>query len=416
MDPGQVNPLERYNAPSMLKIKASEESELRNNTLSPVSSLHPELFAAIFSFLCLPGASSLDGEPDHHLERLRVSHVCHQWRQIALNLPLLWSHVDFNTLSLAGAAEILFRAKSVPLYLDASIFGRRWDNIRFRTFQRELQAHVPCIYRLRTSAEPAQLRSTLEGLVSPAPTLEYLSLSSHSTRDDDRRYVERVSIPDTLFDGSTPRLSWLDLRNCGINWNSPLLKGLKYLEIFKPSPCARPKLTVWLDALGEMPQLKALTLHEAAPIPPPFPADVERTVSIPSLTHLDILGSPRGCTLALAHLDLPALTCLCLAALSCDLSSGGVQSLLPYITRHSMDPRTPNLFRVCLSALESATETSLHGLYPISTLRYTTRPPCSLRSILHARHSPSGAMPGLFSMNVWRSSTWRWRAFPWTVR
>jgi hypothetical protein len=294
--------------------------KLRHNAQhSPVSSLPPEVFAAIFSLLCLPGASSPSGSPDHHLARLRVSHVCHQWREIALNQPLLWSHVDFTTLSLAGAAEILNRAKSVPLYLDARVFGRRWDNIRLSTFRKELQARVPYIRHLRTSAEPAHLRSTLEGLVSPAPNLEYLSLSSHSARRE-RSIVERGSITVTLFDGSAPRLSWLELRNCGISWNSPLLKGLKYLEIFTPSAHARPNLTVWLDALDEMPQLKTLTLHSASPIAPPFPSDVERTVLLPSLTHLDILASPEDCTLALAHLDLPALTCLCLAATSFQLS------------------------------------------------------------------------------------------------
>ncbi|KAN0124576.1 hypothetical protein V8E53_010694 [Lactarius tabidus] len=321
----------------------SEESilaRLRHNALSPISSLPPEVFAAIFSLLCLPGASSPGGGPDHHIARLLVSHVCHQWREMALNQPLLWSHVDFTTLSAAGAAEILNRAKSVPLHLDASVFGRQWDKIRFSTFQKEVQTRVPYIRHLRTSAEPAQLHSTLEGLVSPAPTLEYLSLSSHSTRPDERGILERMSISDTLFDGSTPRLSWLELRNCGISWNSPLFKGLKYLEIFTPSPHERPKLTVWLDALEEISQLKALTLHKASPIPPPFPSDVERTVSLPSLTRLDILGTPGDCTLALAHFDLPALTCLCVTALDCHLpSENHVQNLLPYIARHSRGPQ-----------------------------------------------------------------------------
>jgi hypothetical protein len=343
MDLRQVNSLKHLQQAINTDLKSLKESALArlcHNSLSPVSSLPPEVFTAIFSLLCLPGASSQGGRPDRHLARLHVSHVCHQWREIALNHPLLWSHVDFTTLSSAAAAEILVRAKSVPLYLDASIFGRRWDNIRFSAFQRELQACVPYIHHLRTSAEPTQLRSTLEGLVSPAPILEYLSLSSHSTRRNKRSIVERVSIPDTLFDGFTPRLSCLELRNCGISWNSPLLKGLKYLEILTPSAHARPKLTVWLDALDEMPQLKTLTLHSTtSPIAPPFPADVKRTVSLPSLTRLDILASPGDCALALAHLDLPALTCLCLTAISNLLSSSAVEKLLPYITRHSHGPQ-----------------------------------------------------------------------------
>jgi hypothetical protein len=87
-------------------------SRLRRNALSPISSLPPEVVAAVFSLLCPP---SLERNPDHHLTRLRISNVCHQWREITLNHAFLWCHVDFTDLSLAGATEILARAKSVPL-------------------------------------------------------------------------------------------------------------------------------------------------------------------------------------------------------------------------------------------------------------------------------------------------------------
>jgi hypothetical protein len=151
---------------------------LERNALAPVSSLPPEVLAAIFSFLCLHGKPTLGGKPGHNLARVRLSHVCHQWREIALNQSLLWSHVDFTTLSLAGAAEILARAKSVPLYLEERISGQRWDNVRFSTFRKELQARIPRICHLGISAEPARIRSTLRALESPAPTLQYLSLFS----------------------------------------------------------------------------------------------------------------------------------------------------------------------------------------------------------------------------------------------
>ena len=97
----------------------------------------PEVFAAIFSSVCLHGKPSLGGKIGHNIARIRLSHVCHQWRAIALNQSLLWSHVDFTTLNLAGAAEILARAKSVPLYLEA---GGRWNDVRLRTIRKEIQA------------------------------------------------------------------------------------------------------------------------------------------------------------------------------------------------------------------------------------------------------------------------------------
>ena len=84
------------------EIKLLEESlralKLRRNALSPISSLPPEVFFTIFSLLCVPGTSSLGGgTSDYHRTRLHVSHVCHQWREIALDQPLLWSHANFFT-------------------------------------------------------------------------------------------------------------------------------------------------------------------------------------------------------------------------------------------------------------------------------------------------------------------------------
>ena len=101
MNPSQENSRESLQQAIDAEIKALEVStgirvlRLRRNALSPISTLPPEVLAAIFSLLCPP--SSPDRNPDHHIARLRVSHVCHQWRQIALNQPLLWSNVNFAT-------------------------------------------------------------------------------------------------------------------------------------------------------------------------------------------------------------------------------------------------------------------------------------------------------------------------------
>ncbi|KAF8257836.1 hypothetical protein EI94DRAFT_1756657 [Lactarius quietus] len=274
-----------------------------------------------------------------------ISHICHRWRDIALNQTVLWSHVYFNALSSAGMTEVLARAKSVPLYLEATrVSWRCWDEVQLSTLQTELEARVPHIRHLSITANYCHLRSTLGGLVLPAPTLEYLSLSSRGMPcASNRPPWDAISIPDNLFDGSTLRLSCLKLRNCDISWMSSLLNGLKYLEILTPSQHSRPELAVWLDTLNEMPQLNALTLDSASPIAPPFPFDVKRTVTLPSLTHLDISASEGDCALALAHLDLPTLTCLCLTIIiPYDRPNGsGVQGVLvlPYIVQHAHGPQ-----------------------------------------------------------------------------
>ena len=227
---------------------------------------------------------------------------------------------------------ILTRAKMVPLHLEARVQSGHWNHARFSSFQEELQRRISRTCHLVISAKTSYLRKTLGGLVSPAPALESLSLSSEEN-------WPRIAVPETLFGGTMPRLSFLELDTCGISWNSSLLKGLRSLDIRSPPANTRPSLSVWLGALSEMSQLKTLTLHSASPIAPPFPFDVERTVAIPSLTHLDISSSAKNCALALAHLELPALTWLCLTAILHFPYSEDVQEILPYVARHAHGPQ-----------------------------------------------------------------------------
>ncbi|KAH8981805.1 hypothetical protein EDB92DRAFT_2093869 [Lactarius akahatsu] len=203
MNPSQENSRENQRQPIDAEIRSLRR---RRNALAPISSLPPELFAAIFSFLRLPlSGTTLQGmEPDRQLSWLHVTHVCHQWRELALNQPFFWSHVDFTTLTPAGATEMLVRAKSVPLYFSLEAWAPKfyWDGTQFRTFQKELQSRVSHICQLAISAEPFSLERVLEGLVSPAPILEYLSLSGKKNKDR-----KRTSVTDTLFNGSTPKLT-----------------------------------------------------------------------------------------------------------------------------------------------------------------------------------------------------------------
>jgi hypothetical protein len=338
MNPIQSNSREFLQQAVDAEIKSLEESihvlKLRRNALSPISSLPSEIFATIFSLLCLPGIPSLGGEPGR---KLRISHVCHQWREIALNQPLLWSHVDFSTLSLTGATEILVRAKSVPLYMEVRV-PRNRSNDQYCRLLKKVNAHLPHIRHLSIGVEAAHICWGIETqLVLSAPILEYLSIFF---QDGTRNMRDWPNISDTLFGGSTPRLSCLQLCDCDISWNSPLFKCLTSLKIVSPSRNARPELAVWLDALDGIPQLKMLTLHSASPVAPPLPFNVERTVTLPSLTHLNIRDYLGDCALAIAHLVLPALTSLCLSAKN-DLLPNirDMEEVMSYIMRHAHGPQ-----------------------------------------------------------------------------
>jgi hypothetical protein len=318
------------------EIKSLEESlralRQRRNTLSPISSLPAEIIAGIFLLARLPDER---GRPD-----LRVSQVCRRWREIVLDYPVFWSHVDVTAIGPAGMTMMLARAKMAPLDLEANIPGYytyRWDDAGFLAFQKVLQAHISHIYRLRISAKSSHLQRTLEGLISPAPTLEHLSLSF------DKIYEEpsfQAYVPDNLFDSTTPKLSFLELSNCDISWKSPLLKGLKHLETIRLSEIVRPNLTDWLDTLDEMPQLKKLLIHSASPSAALIPfSHAERTVTLPSLVHLDISAPWYDCALALGHLILPSLTSLRVTASSGQPTVRKLRKLFPYVAQHTHGPQ-----------------------------------------------------------------------------
>ena len=185
------------------EIRSFEESvrvlKLRRNALQPISSIPPEILTAIFSFLCLSDVPSLRVKLAQNRTRLRISHVCHQWREIALNQPQLWSHVNFNITSPAGATEILARAQSAPLHMEIGVSGRH----RFDLFLREVRARLPHIRHLSIGADiniPRVYEGLKSALVSPAPSLEYLSLFCKEDKDEDFRMDRRC----LYLTGSTP--------------------------------------------------------------------------------------------------------------------------------------------------------------------------------------------------------------------
>ncbi|KAF8481691.1 hypothetical protein DFH94DRAFT_825642 [Russula ochroleuca] len=298
----------------------------RRNALAPISRLPPETLAAIFSLLPPPALFTFLCKG--HLAWICVTHVCRKWRETALNHPYLWSHINFTRLTPVAMAEILARTKMEPLYLGAAYFNL--SAAQLDTFEKQLEVHISHTRHLNISAH---LQSTLDRLVSPAPILEFLSLShaSHQYK------LPQVVIPINLFNGTVPSLTSLELENCNISWKSPLLKGLRTLKIFSPSTEARPKVEDWLGALNEMPQLETLILENATPIAPPavpLISEPSRAVTLPSLTRFHISASAKDCALALAHLMLPALTELHVDAKSHDGGGEDVRLIIPYVARN----------------------------------------------------------------------------------
>jgi F-box-like len=201
--------------------------KLRRNALVPISHLAPEVLEIIFSFLFLPEKfePSMTGGKRDRLAWLRVSHVCHRWREIALNQPRFWSRINFNTLTLAGVTCVLSRSKMAPLVLEANLSDVYWDWYRQDTFRKQLMDHISHISQLNIIADSLSLNSVFRKLVSPAPILDSLSVIVNNITSSGMEILTKIPLPLSLFDGMAPRLSILRLTQCEISWTSPLLKA-----------------------------------------------------------------------------------------------------------------------------------------------------------------------------------------------
>jgi hypothetical protein len=309
--------------------EVTQASKYRRNALVPISRLPPETLAEIFSFLSPPAC---DDEAYGYQSWLYVTHVCHRWREIAIHCPHLWSHINAYQLSPAGLTEILTRTKMAPLHLEMVGDITEWDD-----FERNLKAHISHTRHLRIAGD---FHAVLRRLTSSAPALEFLSLSN-----SDGAFV----ISDTLFNGTTPRLTGLELYGCDISWKSPLLRGLQTLEILNPSLAvvARSTLEDWLDALNGMPQLQTLTLQTPIFHYSDVPTDSvdllisepRRIITLPSLTKLYIHAPAMDCVLAFAHLVFPALISLYVHAESYWEDGEDVQLLIPHVARNAHGPQ-----------------------------------------------------------------------------
>ena len=266
--------------------RVTQELIYRRNALVPILRLPPETLVEIFSLL--PFAAD-DSEYVPHLAWIRVTHVCHRWREIALCSPCLWNHISFTKLTPTAIIEILARAKMSPLHFEGEITAR--SKARSNALGRQLKAHISHTRHLTISGE---FHTVLGRLKSPTPALVSLSLTRSR-----RPYISsQCIIPDSLFNGTAPKLTRLELLGCSIGWKSPLLKGLRNLKMKPPPAEETPELEDWLDALNEMSQLKTLILDNATPdktFDDPHIPEPQRTVTLPSLTHFDITAPAMDC-------------------------------------------------------------------------------------------------------------------------
>ncbi|KAJ7760560.1 hypothetical protein B0H16DRAFT_1532699 [Mycena metata] len=244
----------------------------RRNDLSSIGRLPPEMLSKIFLFVQSNTLSWIE----------EVSHICRHWRAVALNCPNLWCFPIFSRSKWAD--EMLKRSKMAPLSIRLDLDVMSITPGMLDAVHSSL-GHISRIAELElfvgNSIDSSPIHTMLN-ITDPAPYLHSLSLSSSGYNG------EHFAIPAAFLNGEAPRLCKLELIGFSIPWDSPLMSNnLVHLKIHDPGANGRPSsMTELVEALGRIPLLETLELHNALPTA----SEGVTSVSVPSirisLSHL----------------------------------------------------------------------------------------------------------------------------------
>ncbi|KAF8881250.1 hypothetical protein BD779DRAFT_1675556 [Infundibulicybe gibba] len=281
----------------------------RRPSRSPsITTFPPELLETIFTFLTLHDMEYSSGSSPEIAVRA-ASQVCQHWRRAAFGCHRLWGAViDYNKHHPRWIRELQARSRDAPLDIRATLFPSKPAMV---------QALIQVLERIHTCRSLclgmptiSLLRSILPSIQRPAQDLEVFRL-----------YVTGSiggKLPETLFDGSAPRLREFVIRGSAIDLRAPVLQHLT-CSAFQTSLPIRSPVSEWLSTLGRMPNIEVLDLRQV------FSASTGscNPIRLAKLFDLNIEDYLLPCGIFLANLHSPGvihLTTKCEALPGTDLS------------------------------------------------------------------------------------------------
>ncbi|KAF9482638.1 hypothetical protein BDN70DRAFT_918989 [Pholiota conissans] len=255
----------------------------RRNVLIPISCIPSEILEHIFSFV---GCQSTVTDPvarasQQHLERVALTHVCRQWRSIAVNSSSLWVSLPIRMNK--WIRDILNRSKDTLHSVDiglTELHDLTTGSGCLFAFQNTHRLKEICIWGID------QLTALFlsSRLPKSAPKLESFKLVGHPIVGGP------PNIPNNVLN-DTPRLRLLHLVNCDIDWgiHKLLQCSLTNLQLTDINPNNMPTGKQFIAVLKKMHGLQVLNLGNALP-----PRDIHGTSSWgPENIHLEKLQALR---------------------------------------------------------------------------------------------------------------------------
>ncbi|KAH6905230.1 hypothetical protein BKA70DRAFT_509313 [Coprinopsis sp. MPI-PUGE-AT-0042] len=366
------------------------------NQLAPVSRLPVEVLARVFLDRARsPESTTQDTQyafktGQYQVLWMGVSHVCRQWREVALGCSELWSVLN-PRISTKWIEAMIKRSKSMPISLvefnpNYCFHAPEKREILLKVLsepRRWRQIHVRLIH------EDDEVVKNISSLNSPAPFLVDLSLNFEDITYGHSR--PNGVLPRDFLGANAPSLRHLEIIHCRPSWNPNLFSSsLASLKL-----CIPP---LYMAVPGD-------------PFSVPSPQDLaENLARIPLLTELDLemklpdLTAINPCG---RNFLFPNLQSLRLVG-ECEELAGLLSCLL-----------IPPTSRVEVSCTK-ASEAALISLGWALDKAWTTKPVIDRVSLWRPRvgdtciegsnTSSPGKLPLLISMS--RVMNWEWDTFP----
>lgn len=269
------------------------------NSLQPFYRLSPDVLILIFSELQEDQWNPLD----HNFGAYRymaITKVCHSWRQVALNAPILWRQL--STRYPTAATTALERSADAGVCFVIPHGYEEGDKTAAL-----VKALAAQIHRLRWLYIPSTMLKTSDGnpdprltplIENPAPMLEILETIKVRGEGESR------PLP-TMFKGKTPLLNRLRVHYLYPQLNSLNMSCIKFLSF-----CGKKRVTLSIpvsslvDILEKCPRLEVLKIEK---VTWQSAADEDkRKVKLDHLRYLE-LGRASGSVVAdiVGRIDAP---------------------------------------------------------------------------------------------------------------
>lgn len=264
-----------------------------DNQTNPSYRLSDDTLFLIFKLVESSYANTL--QPVKRKVPFNISLVSKRWRQLALDMPSLWTKID--PVNVRMLPTLIERSKGSPLVIE--FLHPYWHmkeycidpdqpgypgflidtfNVQVERLDQYIEQLLPYIDRWKHFKVRIHSNVNLEGLCSPAPELRAFYLSSSG----------KIRLPATLFQAHTPQLHAVNLSRAHIPLSSAIYTNLKQLQLDYSHHILREDkpLSQLIRNIASCPLLEYLRLKAELFIPLPETQKPQISIDLLHLRHL----------------------------------------------------------------------------------------------------------------------------------